>query len=116
RGEFPPPRQVKSSIPAALAAICSKAMALKPADRYASARALADDIEHWLADEPVSAWRGPWHVRLRRWARRHRALAAGVGTAVLVSVLLAGGYGLWLAQTRAETAQQVEAALDQAAK
>ena len=30
-----------------------KAMALKPADRYAVAAALADDLEHWLADEPV---------------------------------------------------------------
>ena len=34
-------------------------MALRPEDRYASARALAEDVEHWLADEPVSAWREP---------------------------------------------------------
>ena len=40
---------------AALEAVCLKAMALRPEDRYASPRALADDVEHWLADEPVSA-------------------------------------------------------------
>ena len=44
---------------AALEAICLKAMALKPEDRYASCRALADDVERWTADEPVSAWREP---------------------------------------------------------
>jgi serine/threonine protein kinase len=37
RGEWPPPRQVKKGVPAALDAICRKAMALKPEDRYATA-------------------------------------------------------------------------------
>ena len=46
-------------MPPALEAVCLKAMALRPEDRYASARALADDVEHWLADEPVSAYREP---------------------------------------------------------
>ena len=41
-------------------------MALRPADRYGTARALAEDIESWLADEPVSAWREPWLIRARR--------------------------------------------------
>ena len=57
RGEFPPPGQVKRGIDPALEAACLKAMALSPEDRYASPSALADDIEHWLADEPVSALR-----------------------------------------------------------
>ena len=34
-------------------------MAMKPEDRYASCRALADDIERWAADEPVTAWAEP---------------------------------------------------------
>ena len=59
RGDFPPPRQVNAAVPPALEAICLKAMALRPEDRYASARALADDVEHWLADEPVAAYREP---------------------------------------------------------
>ena len=41
-------------------------MATDPAERYATPRALADDVEHWLADEPVSAWREP--IRRRRAA------------------------------------------------
>jgi serine/threonine protein kinase len=55
-----PPRQLKPSVPAALEAICMKAMALRPEDRYATALALSADIEHWLADEPVTAYREPW--------------------------------------------------------
>src|SRR5205807_9120511 len=90
-GDFPPPRQVKAGVPAALEAICLKAMALRPEDRYASARALADDVEHWLADEPVAAYREPLLRRLGRWRRRHRALAADLA----VLALAAGGAAVW---------------------
>ena len=31
----------------------------EPEDRYASPRALSEDVERWMADEPVSAWREP---------------------------------------------------------
>jgi hypothetical protein len=46
-------------------------MALEPADRYTTADVLAEDVERWLADEPVTAWREPWTVRTRRWVKRH---------------------------------------------
>ena len=72
----------------ALEAICRKAMAPRPEDRYASARALADDLEHWLADEPVAADREGWHQRLARWARRHQSwMVAGTTTLLLVTVV-----------------------------
>src|SRR5207247_1929066 len=50
--QFPPPRTVKSDVPRALEAICLKAMARDPNERYATPLALVDDLEHWLADEP----------------------------------------------------------------
>src|SRR5262249_53786341 len=40
RGGFLPPRQVKADVPGALNAVCRKAMALEPADRYATATAV----------------------------------------------------------------------------
>jgi serine/threonine-protein kinase len=86
QGEFPRPRQVKREAPAALEAICLKAMALRPQDRYGSAQALADDVEHWLADEPVTAYREPWPARLGRWARRHRPLVASAAAHLLTAV------------------------------
>ena len=58
-GDVRAPREVDPALDQALEAVCLKAMATKPADRYAACRALAEDIERWMADEPVSAWREP---------------------------------------------------------
>jgi serine/threonine protein kinase/tetratricopeptide (TPR) repeat protein len=87
RGDFRSPRQVDSSIDRALEAVCLKAMALKPEDRYGSCRALAEDIERWMADEPVSACREPFSRRARRWVRRHQRLVTGVTAAALVAAV-----------------------------
>ena len=103
RGEFPPPRAVNPVVPRPLEAVCLKAMALKPADRYASALALAADIEHWLADEPVTCWREPFGPRLRRWVRKHSRLVTATTVAFLVA---AAGFGL-LALERERARQAV---------
>jgi serine/threonine-protein kinase len=86
RGDFPAPRRVISWTPAALEAVCLKAMALRPEDRYHSPRDLADDIELWLADEPVSAYPEPLALRARRWMKRHRTLVTSAAAALLVAV------------------------------
>jgi len=49
RGIFPAPRSVRKSVDAELEAICLRAMAARPADRFASALEMADAIEAWLA-------------------------------------------------------------------
>jgi WD40 repeat protein/serine/threonine protein kinase len=84
RGDFAKPRQISSTIPPSLEAICLKAMALQPAERYPTARALADDLEHWLADEPVTAMPDRLGDRLRRFGRRHRGAVRAAGVAVIV--------------------------------
>jgi serine/threonine protein kinase len=97
RGEFPPPRQLDPSIDPVLEAVCKKAMATKPDDRYASARALIEDVERWMADEPVSAWREPLSRRVQRWARRSRPLVTAGAAGVLVAL---AGLGAVLAVQR----------------
>jgi eukaryotic-like serine/threonine-protein kinase len=87
KGSFPPPRQVDPSIDRALEAVCLKAMATSPNDRHATARALADDVERWAADEPTSAWREPASVRARRWMRRNRSAVTAISAAVLVALV-----------------------------
>jgi serine/threonine protein kinase/tetratricopeptide (TPR) repeat protein len=99
RGEFPRPRQVRSWIDPALEAVCLTAMARRPEDRYPSPRALAGEIEHWLADEPVSAYPEPWSVRLGRWGRRHRSL---VTTAVAILATATVGLAAGLVAVNAE--------------
>jgi len=76
-------------------------MELKPEDRYESVPALAEDIEHWLADAPVSVWREPLPGRARRWARRNRTVATGAAAAALAGVI--GILTVLAVQTRAYT-------------
>jgi serine/threonine-protein kinase len=108
RGEFPPPRQVNRMVPPALQAICQKAMAANPEERYPTPRALADDVEHWLADEPVRSHREPILPRLARWGRRHRPLVAGAAV-LLITAVVALGAGIFVVsaeQRRTEMARQ----------
>jgi tetratricopeptide (TPR) repeat protein/tRNA A-37 threonylcarbamoyl transferase component Bud32 len=106
RGDFPAPRQVRPAVPAALDAICQKAMALDPPARYGSALDLAADIEHWLADEPVSAWTEPWTVKLGRWVRRHKPLVSGAVAAVLVALFSLTAGAVWYQKEQARRATE----------
>jgi eukaryotic-like serine/threonine-protein kinase len=110
RGDIPPARSANPRVPAALEAICQKAMQVLPENRYPSPQALAGDVESWLADEPVSAWREPWTIRARRWARRHRT-GVTTATAILVvaGISLAIATVLLTAANKRERAAKLEA-------
>ncbi len=86
-GDFPRPREVLSSVPVALEAICLKAMALSPAGRYSTARALGEDIELWLADQPVLAYPEPFRQRAARWVRRRKQWVAAAAVLLVLTVL-----------------------------
>jgi serine/threonine-protein kinase len=101
------PGQVRRSVPRGLEAVCLKAMARQPGERYATAAELAAEVERWLADEPVRAYPEPWPDRARRWARRHRPLVTGAA-ALLVTAVLALAVGIVLVsreQRRADEAR-----------
>ncbi|MFO0810515.1 MAG: protein kinase [Gemmataceae bacterium] len=103
----PPPRPTSfaKGAPRALEAICLKAMARDPADRYPSAVAFASDVQHLLADEPVEAYREPVPHKLRRWGRRHPALVAGAAALVMTATL---AIGLGAELVRREQARSAE--------
>ncbi|MFO0959412.1 MAG: serine/threonine-protein kinase [Isosphaeraceae bacterium] len=106
RGEFDPPRKVRPWVDPALEAICLKAMKLRADERYATPRALADDVEHWLADEPVGAYREPRSVRLKRWMRKHPSRVTGVAAAGLVTILGLAMGGLVLREKNLALAEE----------
>jgi WD40 repeat protein/tRNA A-37 threonylcarbamoyl transferase component Bud32 len=109
RGDWPRPRQVKADIPPALEAVCCKAMALRPEQRYSGALELAADVEHWLAGEPVSAWREPWSATALRWLGRHRTLVtAAASTGVLLLLALAVGLALATAAENRERGLKIQ--------
>src|SRR5262249_28099664 len=82
------PSAVAFLIPSPLESICMKAMQAEPKDRYSSARALADDIEHWLADEPIAAHAESQLHKLARWTRRHHGLTAAAAGGLLIGVMV----------------------------
>lgn len=86
-GPPPSPSVLKPGIDPALQAICLKAMSRRPEDRYQTATELAEEIERWLADEPVGAHRDSLSVRAMRWGRRHRVFVSGVGILILTVMI-----------------------------
>jgi tetratricopeptide (TPR) repeat protein len=88
-----PLEQRVPSVPPDLAAIVAKAMAYKPADRYANAKEMADDLKKFQTGQLVGAHRYSTWQLLRRWVRRHRtAVAVGAVAATLLAVF--GAIGL----------------------
>jgi eukaryotic-like serine/threonine-protein kinase len=103
------PRAIDPDVPADLEAIAMKCLEKERADRYDSARSLADDLGRFLGGEPVAA-RSSAGVgyRLRKWLRRRFRLVASVTVAVVV-VAVALGFGLrerWRAGRRADLARR----------
>jgi hypothetical protein len=71
----PRPRALNPLIDRDLEAICLKCLEKKPQDRYASAEALAEDLERWLAGQTVRARPSGVGKRLLKWAKRNPSWA-----------------------------------------
>jgi eukaryotic-like serine/threonine-protein kinase len=87
--ELESPRALNPAIDRDLETICLKCLAKDPARRYASADALAVDLEHWLAREPISARPPSLAFLLRVWLRQN---FGALGWAVVIG-LLCGAFG-----------------------
>jgi WD40 repeat protein/tRNA A-37 threonylcarbamoyl transferase component Bud32 len=81
------PRRFRPAVPRDLETITLKAMAREPQRRYATALALAEDLRRFLADLPIRAQPPSALYHLRKFARRHTGLVAGVAGTVAALVL-----------------------------
>lgn len=108
-GPPPPLRQIAPRVPPRLAAIVEKAMARSPRHRYATAGALADDLQLYLLDRPTSVDGVDPLLRLRLFVRRNRAVVSVI--ALLSAVLALFASAVWqLDRTRQEIEQEMRAA------
>ncbi|HEV2105660.1 MAG TPA: serine/threonine-protein kinase [Candidatus Eisenbacteria bacterium] len=93
-----PPRPLRlgaARVDADLQTLAGKALEKDPADRYQSAGALADDVERWLAGQPILAHPPSSLYVLRKYVGRHRGRVAALGAiaALLVALLVTAAVG-----------------------
>jgi Tfp pilus assembly protein PilF len=79
-----PPRQIKPGVSKPINAICMKALAHDKKERYASATALAEDVQRYLAGEPVTAYQETFTERAWRWIKKHHKAINRTAAAVLL--------------------------------
>jgi serine/threonine protein kinase/WD40 repeat protein/tetratricopeptide (TPR) repeat protein len=91
RDEPLPPRKLDPHVPRDLETIVLKTMAKDPANRYASAEALAEDLRRFLADRPIQARRIFWPEQVWRWCRRNPTIARLTAAVTLLLVLITLG-------------------------
>jgi WD40 repeat protein len=92
-----PPRRLNPKVGHDLETICLTCLAKDPRRRYASALAVAEDLESWLGHRPIAARPISSWERLVKWVRRHPAAAAFAAlSAAVILAVLAGS--LWHAR------------------
>jgi serine/threonine protein kinase len=110
------PRRRERAIPVELETIILKAMEKRPQDRYATAQALADDLDRWLKNEPIRARRPTLLQRAIKWGRRHKPVMWAATAVLLVVAVLGGANALWWVQKRAGADGEARAAVEEASR
>jgi serine/threonine protein kinase/tetratricopeptide (TPR) repeat protein len=105
------PRSLDQQVPAELETVVLKALEKNPAERYATAQELADDLHRFLEDQPIRARRPTVVQRVRKWARRHQPVVRTTAAAVILMASLLAGGALWLVQKQAARRADTERAV-----
>jgi tetratricopeptide (TPR) repeat protein len=103
-----PPSQLVPGVGSDLDTICQRCMEKEPQDRYPSALELAEDLEHWVAGEPIKAKDPTLLDRIRRSARRHRRLVRQIGASGAALAIAALVGWAWVGHVRSQDALAAE--------
>jgi eukaryotic-like serine/threonine-protein kinase len=91
-GEPARPRELNPHLPRDLEAICLRCLEKTPERRYATAVAVADNLERFLNGDPVEGLTPGMWPQLARWTRREPSLVSRLATLAIVIVLLQVNY------------------------
>ena len=91
-GNIIPAHEANLRVEQALSCVAAKAMQINPADRYDSVDELLADVQRFMADQPVSAFRDPLFARATRWIRKNPTTAASAAmTGMFLLIASAAG-------------------------
>jgi serine/threonine protein kinase/tetratricopeptide (TPR) repeat protein len=90
------PSKLDKGMPAELETIVLKAVEKNPADRYATAQELADDLRRFLEDRPIRARRPTLWQRLTKWGRRHKGVVRTAFAALVLAVVVLALSTAWI--------------------
>jgi WD40 repeat protein len=98
------PSQLQPKLPRDLVTICLRCLQKEPRQRYASALALAEDLDRFLEGRPIRARPVGVLARTIKWARRRPAIAAmGAGSCLILALGFAGVTWQWREAEEART-------------
>lgn len=102
------PREGNAAVPLDLETICLKCLEKDPGKRYRSAQFLAEDLQRFLNNEPISARPITRRARLMCWSRRNPALALAYAVALLLFIIILAASPLIAYQfSRARNAESI---------
>jgi eukaryotic-like serine/threonine-protein kinase len=102
------PSRLNANVPHDLETICLKCLNKDPSRRYATAAALADDLQHFLRGEPIEARRAGALERIYKWVKRRPSLAGLVAASFLFIAVVIGA-AWWIAVRQADRRHAIEA-------
>jgi serine/threonine-protein kinase len=106
-------RKLRGALRGDLDNIVAKALKKRPAERYASVEAMADDLRRFLDHRPVSARADALGYRARKFVARNR-LALAAAMVVVLALVTGAGVAVWQARTAARQRDRALVELDRA--
>lgn len=88
REDAVPLSSLEPKLPLDLETIVMKCLEKEPSQRYESAKALAEDLQHYLAGEPIAARRASLRYRTTKWAQKHKTAVRAIIIVSLITGLL----------------------------
>ena len=111
-GVTPSARDVNPDADPALDAICRKAMSRRRYARYQAATDLAEDVQRWMAGEPVTAYQESTWQQIRRWRSQHQRLSQSLLVVAIVALVALTTLGMFARQNRLAALQARYARMD----